>query len=69
MKDVVKRAIFNALKLGGEMREAQKEYFKNRTQTNLTKSKSLESAFDTALEDARFAVKYGFTRPKQQTLI
>jgi hypothetical protein len=69
MKYEVKLAVFNALKLGGEMRVAQKDYFKNRTQSNLTKSKSLESAFDTALEDARFAVKYGFLKPKQQTLI
>jgi hypothetical protein len=69
MKEEVKLEVFNALKLGGEMRKAQKEYFKNRTQSNLTKATTAEKAFDLALEEARFAVKYGMKKPKQQTLI
>lgn len=69
MKDNVKLLVFNALRLGREMRDAQKKYFKTRTQSDLTKSKMAETAFDNALDDAAFAVKYGNPRPKQQELL
>lgn len=69
MTDEVKLEVFNALRLGREMRNLQKEYFKTRTQSALQKSKDAERAFDTALDDAAFAVKYGHKKPKQQTLI
>ena len=39
------------IKLGRDMRNAQKEYFRIRTTTNLNKAKKLESSFDKAFVD------------------
>ena len=38
------------IKLAREMRTAQKEYFRTRTTTSLTKTRSLEKSFDKAVE-------------------
>ena len=38
------------IRLGRDMRNAQKEYFRIRTTTNLKKAKHLESQFDKAVE-------------------
>lgn len=38
------------IKLAREMRTAQKEYFRTRTTTSLTKCKRLEKEFDKAIE-------------------
>ena len=38
------------IKLGREMRKAQKEYYRIRTTSNLHKAKHLESQFDKAVE-------------------
>ena len=41
---------FEIIKLGRKMRQAQKEYFRIRTSTNLKNAKHLESQFDKAVE-------------------
>lgn len=66
-EDVIKILMY-ALKRGSMMREAQKEYFRTRTQSALTRSKEAEVAFDTALDNARYAVKYGTAKPVQGSL-
>lgn len=38
------------IKLGRDMRKAQLEYFRIRTQTNLNKARKLERRFDQAVE-------------------
>ena len=38
------------IKLGRDMRQAQREYIRTRTTTALNKSKGLEKAFDKAVE-------------------
>lgn len=39
------------IKLGRDMRNAQKTYFRTRTTTNLNKSKHLEKCFDEAVQN------------------
>ena len=39
------------IRLGRDMRNAQKEYFRIRTSTALNKSKALEKQFDKAVEE------------------
>lgn len=39
------------IRLGRDMRKAQKEYFRIRTTTALNKSKALEKQFDKAVEE------------------
>lgn len=46
------------IRLGRKMRQAQKEYFRIRTTSNLKKAKHLEAEFDKAVED--------FLNPSQQ---
>lgn len=48
-----------ALELGVSMRQAQKHYFKNRTQENLIASKQAEKAFDDAASAALAAMSLG----------
>lgn len=66
-EDAIKIMMY-ALERGSIMREAQKEYFRTRTQSALTRSKEAEVEFDTALDNARYAVKYGTAKPVQCTL-
>jgi hypothetical protein len=40
----------NSIQLVADMRAAQREYFKTRTQSALTKAKTLEAKVDKALE-------------------
>ena len=69
LTEFAERAIITALRQGRIMRNAQKEYFKTRTQSALTQSKIEENNFDMLLDDAAYAVKYGTPRPKQQELL
>ena len=69
MSEEVQETVFRALRKGREMRKAQKEYFKTRTQRALTESKKAEAEFDAALDDAAYAVKHGEPRPKQQEFL
>ena len=69
MQDKVQEMVFEALRKGREMRMAQKEYFRTRSQKALTESKQKEAAFDEALDDAAYAVKHGAPRPKQQEFL
>lgn len=39
------------IRLGRDMRNAQKEYFRIRTTTNIKKAKHLESLFDKAVQE------------------
>lgn len=68
MKEEVEKVVLAALEKGRRMRELQKEYFKTRAQMALTASKMAERAFDEALEDAAYAMKYGAPKPKQGDL-
>lgn len=69
LTEFAEKAVISALKQGRVMRNLQKEYFKTRTQSSLTKSKIAEKDFDMLLDDAAYAVKYGSPRPKQQELL
>lgn len=69
VNDDVLQLMMYALKRGREMRDVQKEYFRTRTQSALTRSKEAEIAFDTALDNAAYAVKYGTAKPVQGTLL
>lgn len=68
MTDEVKQIVFNALHKGRLMRNAQKDYFKTRSQNALTASKIAEAEFDKALDDAAYAVKHNAPKPKQGEL-
>ena len=68
MNEEVKAIVNNALEKGRRMRALQKEYFKSRSQAALEESKKAEAAFDEALEDAAYAMKYGAPKPKQGEL-
>lgn len=65
MTDKVQQIVFDALHKGRLMRNAQKEYFKTRKQADLMASKVAEQEFDTALDEAAYAVKYGAPKPRQ----
>lgn len=45
------------IKLGRDMRTAQKTYFRTRTTTDLKKSKHLEKCFDEAVQDFLYPSK------------
>lgn len=68
MNEQIKEIVFGALRKGREMRTAQKEYFRTRSQKALTESKKKEAAFDDALDEAAYAAKNGAPKPKQECL-
>ena len=52
MADTDPARLLLIIKLGIQMREAQKTYFKNRDRTDLVRSKDLEKRFDMAAAEA-----------------
>ena len=65
MSPEVIQVVFDALHKGRLMRQAQREYFRSRTTKALSVSKETETAFDAALDEAAYAVKYGTVRRVQ----
>lgn len=65
MTDAVQDLVFDALRKGRFMRDAQRAYFTLRTQEKLDAAKRAERDFDHTLDEAAYAVKHGAPRPTQ----
>ena len=68
MTTEVQKLVFEALRLGRDMRKKQKLYWVTRQHEHLIESKKAEAAFDKALDTAAWAVKNGMPPPKQASL-
>lgn len=68
MNEESRKVVLDALEKGALMRSAQRAYFTLRTQDKLTAAKNAEAAFDDALYHARYAMRYGHPKPRQEEL-